>query len=1051
MSMPSRIAVRRKIALVEAMEPRVLMSAATQLVITGQPGGVTAGSADALTVSFEDAGGTIDSSQTAQVTLTIANGPSGAALGGTATATASGGVATFNNVVLTKAGPYTLTAAASGMTSATTASFAVSAAAYSQMIFSQEPPSTLAAGQSLAGIVVTAVDAYGNPSSARDGDVIEAWDQIGGPYTMNGQSMGSLTLTGGEGNFGAVTLDSAATLNQIEVYDESLMVNYNYYTIDSSNFSVVAAAPARLVVTSQPQSAVAGALISQVAVAVEDAYGNVNLTDTSDVTLSTGTSPAGTAFGGTHTAAAAGGVATFSDLTLTKDGTNTLVATDGVLASTTTTSFTISSASGTQLVFTSLPALTTAGQDLAGLQLTLEDPFGNTATNLNGSAVNVATDNGATYSAGLVNGVATYTAVELGRAGTHTLTASYSSLGLVTQSQPFTIAPAAASSLQFGLNIGASAAGTVIHGVTVSVVDEFGNVVTADQSPVTVALFGEPTTLDGTKTVAAHDGVAVFSNLSITKSGAYALQASDGSLEGGISGLFTVTPGAAAKLVLVNEPQASQVAGAALSQLDLVPQDAYGNIVASDSSTVTVASTLAPVGASVGGTTTAVFNTGSAQFTQAKLARVGTYTLTFSDGSMTPVTTSSFTITPGAPAQLVFDRPPADVTAGQAMSAVTVEVDDAFGNLVTTADTTVLLTLASNPGGAAVTGDLVATAEDGLAAFTGLQLTRAGNYALAAVGGQGVQWAVSPAFAVFAGAAARLVVTSQPDTATAGELLAPVVVDVDDAWGNLVSTDSSTVTITSAITPAGAAAGGTMTGAAVGGVATFSDLSAPTAGSYLFSTGDAGLSPAFTSPITVSGQVAPVVPVKPVTPVSPVTPALPTIAAGAVMSRWSVPVTAPSAGRTTSAAVSITSGPAGAKLRGRATVRTKTGSVSFTGLSIGTAGQYTIAVTAADGTVTTRTLVVTPGTAVHAKFAGTPAAPAVTLTDRFGNVVSDGTAVTLTLASATRGVTLAVQSVTTTGGVATFPAPTVLAAGRYRLVVTSGKMLRVASSWFTVA
>ena len=67
----------------------------------------------------------------------------------------------------------------------------------------------------------------------------------------------------------------------------------------------------------------------------------------------------------------------------------------------------------------------------------------------------------------------------------------------------------------------------------VSVEDANGNVVTSDGSSVTIAIGANPGsgTLGGTLTVAAVNGVATFSDLSINKAGTgYTLTAADASL-----------------------------------------------------------------------------------------------------------------------------------------------------------------------------------------------------------------------------------------------------------------------------------------------------------------------------------------------------------------------------------------------------------------------------------------------------------------------------------------------------------------------------------------
>ncbi len=82
----------------------------SQLVVTQQPpASVTAGSGFGLTVEAEDSSGNPITSFDGTVTVALANNPGGATLGGTLTATASDGVATFSGLTLTTAASgYTL-------------------------------------------------------------------------------------------------------------------------------------------------------------------------------------------------------------------------------------------------------------------------------------------------------------------------------------------------------------------------------------------------------------------------------------------------------------------------------------------------------------------------------------------------------------------------------------------------------------------------------------------------------------------------------------------------------------------------------------------------------------------------------------------------------------------------------------------------------------------------------------------------------------------------------------------------------------------------------
>ena len=100
--------------------------------------------------------------------------------------------------------------------------------------------------------------------------------------------------------------------------------------------TVKAAAAAKLVITHAPTTAKVGVVVSPaITLAVQDAFGNVVTTDTSKVTVSVSTAPAGGSITGTLGKSALAGIASFSDLKFTKAGNYVLKFTDGSLASAT--------------------------------------------------------------------------------------------------------------------------------------------------------------------------------------------------------------------------------------------------------------------------------------------------------------------------------------------------------------------------------------------------------------------------------------------------------------------------------------------------------------------------------------------------------------------------------------------------------------------------------------------------------------------------------------------------------------------------------------------
>src|SRR4029077_13614224 len=108
---------------------------------------------------------------------------------------------------------------------------------------------------------------------------------------------------------------------------------------------------------------------------------------------------------------------------------------------------------------------------------------------------------------------------------------------------------------------------------------------------------------------------------------------------------------------------------------------------------------------------------------------------------------------------------------------------------------------------------------------------------------RGLANATSSSFDVTAGGASELVFTVEPSNATAGVAIAPAVqVTARDAQGNSETAFTGNVTVALGANPGGGTLAGTAAMAAVGGVATFSNLSINRAGTgYPLVTSAAGL------------------------------------------------------------------------------------------------------------------------------------------------------------------------------------------------------------------
>jgi ELWxxDGT repeat protein len=212
------------------------------------------------------------------------------------------------------------------------------------------------------------------------------------------------------------------------------------------------------------------------------------------------------------------------------------------------------------------------------------------------------------------------------------------------------------------------------------------------------------------------------------------------------------------------------------------------------------------------------------------------------------------TPTPPAAASLAISAFPSSSMAG-VPGSFTVTAENTNGTPATGYAGTVYFT--SSDGQAWLPANYTFTAADaGLHTFTAA-LKTAGTQSLTATDTtSGSVTGSQTGISVLPTTASRLVFAQQPSTTTAGQAISPAVtVDVKDQYGNQVTADSSTVTLTLS---SGTFEGGSATFAAVasGGVATFSALKIDTASSYTLQATDGSLTPAISSSFTVSAAAA---------------------------------------------------------------------------------------------------------------------------------------------------------------------------------------------------
>lgn len=555
--------------------------------------------------------------------------------------------------------------------------------------------------------------------------------------------------------------------------------------------------------------------------------------------------------------------ATFTGLGLSGPvGTYTLTFAATSLASA-TLSVTITPGVASKLAITTQPS----PGEVSGVALVrqpvvaVEDSAGNIVTSVSSGSATATPTAGCTVTAGspsgtFVNGAATFSGLTMTGASNTSCTLTFSNGTFTSAASSTVLMSTAAYKLVVTTQPATSAtSGTaLIPQPAVTVEDASGTPVLSDSSTVTATLTAPPAGSSlSNATTAAVNGVATFSGLAINAlAGAYTLTFSDGSLITTVSNSITLSPGGAYKLAIYRQPSTSAVNGQPLVTQPIIQVlDSGGNVVTGNSSTVTA--TFTSGGVSLAGATATVNSgTGLATFSGLTLvALANNYTLTFSDGALTPVTSVAISLTAGVATQLVITTQPSSSVATGVAFAVqpVVKIEDSGGNVVSSNYSTVTASLATGTGTLAHNS---ASAVAGVAAFSGLTLTAAvGPYYLT-FSDPGLTSTTSTLVSVTSGPATKLVITGLPSsTAQSGVPLAvQPMVSVEDAAGNVVTSDTSTVT--ARITSGGVSVSNASR-IVSGGVAAYSGLAINAlAGTYTLTFTDGALTAAVTGYITVS-------------------------------------------------------------------------------------------------------------------------------------------------------------------------------------------------------
>jgi hypothetical protein len=160
-----------------------------------------------------------------------------------------------------------------------------------------------------------------------------------------------------------------------------------------------------------------------------------------------------------------------------------------------------------------------------------------------------------------------------------------------------------------------------------------------------------------------------------------------------------------------------------------------------------------------------------------------------------------------------------------------------------------------NPGGASGTlaGTLTQPASGGSATFNNLSINAPGTYTLIATAA-GLFTATSATFAIGTGPT-HLRFTQQPQTSLVGQIMQAFTVQFEDSANNVITTTQA-ISVAIGANPGGGVLAGTVTRAAVAGVATFNDVSITNIGGvgYTLIASALDTASATSAPFTILGQ-----------------------------------------------------------------------------------------------------------------------------------------------------------------------------------------------------
>lgn len=595
---------------------------------TGLPTTVTAGVAHLLTVSAIDPYNNIETSNSDMVNITSSDGaaqiPTSVQL--------NNGIATFN-ATLESTGTQTITVR-DGVFGAGQQT-AVNPAGVSQLVVS--PLTGPAVAGSAESFTVTAEDSFGNVVTG-DNDLLSFSSPTDGLAVLPSGSLSS-----GHGTF-SVTFKRAGN-ETINVADGGIT--------GSQSVQISPAPVSSLSIIGLPGSQIAGTP-EPFSVTAFDPYGNVATGDNDTLSFSS-SDPQAVLPSGSLT----NGTGTFT-LTLKTTGTQSLTVHDGSISQ--QQSVQVFAAGVNNLLLSPLPTSVQAGI-AQSFTVTARDAFGNTVTSDNDPLGFNSTDSAATLPTGsLTSGTGSFF-VTFRTAGARSITVNDNG---VTQLDNTVVSSGPVNHLTLNFTISNPTAG-VSDGITLTALDQFNNVVTGDNDPLSFSSSDLRAALPSGN---LSNGIRSF-NVTFISAGIQSLTVTDQTISK--SGSVTVNPGPTQSLTISGLPPTMTAGSSHIFTVQAL--DAFGNFATGDNDTLSFSSNdtnaTLPTGSLTNGSGifSVTFRTAGSRFVNATDNGIV--------GGGDPTT-----VLPGTPFSMSLTPLPLQVTAGVAQG-IGVTVFDQFGNVAT--------------------------------------------------------------------------------------------------------------------------------------------------------------------------------------------------------------------------------------------------------------------------------------------------------------------------------------------------------------------------------